>query len=101
MTNEKMEKEFQQLQKMYSDLSDRHEATKKENGDWEIFKDDVLNRTITPLDNKIKLRGFESDSQVNSAGLIFDLHQIIVDGGVYMLVRASDRMLQLPLDPLG
>lgn len=35
MTNEKMEKEFQQLQKMYSDLSDRHEATKKEN---DIFK---------------------------------------------------------------
>lgn len=35
MASEKMEKEFQQLQKMYSDLSDRHEATKKEN---DIFK---------------------------------------------------------------
>ncbi len=77
--------------------------TKLENGDWNVFDDGVFSETITPSDNLIEVGMFRDTGTSTGAdreGYI-RLYEISVDGGVYMLVRASDRTLQLPLDPLG
>ena len=77
--------------------------TKLENGDWNVYDDGVFSETITPTDNLVEVGFFKdsgSQSGSNREGNM-RLYSISVDGGVYMLVRASDRTLQLPLDPLG
>ena len=77
--------------------------TKLENGDWNVNDDGVFSETITPSDNLIEV-GFFRNVAGSTGGVregYMRLYEITVDGGVYMLVRASDRTLQLPLDPLG
>lgn len=83
----------------WSDGDSIWKLTKKENGDWEVYDDDVLFDTITPSDNKIKVE-ITGDNGGNPFHIDLDLYEITVDGGVYMLVRSSDATLQLPLDPL-